>query len=69
MNAEIHFIVKDSLDGGFEAQSITESIYTQAETYALLKHAVRDAIVCHFDEETTPRVVHLHYVRDEVIAV
>jgi len=30
---------------------------------------VRDAVVCHFDEPARPKIIRLHFVRDEVIAV
>ncbi|MEO8501493.1 MAG: 2-oxoisovalerate dehydrogenase, partial [Vicinamibacteria bacterium] len=29
---------------------------------------VQDAVRCHFDEGTTPQVIRLHYVREEVLA-
>jgi hypothetical protein len=31
--------------------------------------AVRDAVICHFEEETRPKIIRLHFVREEVIAV
>jgi hypothetical protein len=30
---------------------------------------VRDAVVCHFDEPSRPRIIGLHFLRDEVIPV
>lgn len=69
MNGAIHFLIRDSLDGGFEAQSLNESIFTKADSYDLLKEAIRDAIVCHFSDQEIPQMIHLHYVKDEVIAV
>jgi len=69
MLQDVFFIVQDSLDGGYEAHALHHSIYTQAETYEDLKKAIRDAISCHFDEAQIPLVVHLHYVKDEVMAV
>jgi len=69
MQQDIFFIVQDSLDGGYEAQALHYSIFTQAETYEDLKSAIRDAVSCHFDEAQIPAVVHLHYVKDGVMAV
>jgi hypothetical protein len=34
-----------------------------------LNWMVRDAVVCHFDEPARPKIIRLHFVRDEVIAV
>ena len=30
---------------------------------------VRDAVACHFEDEARPRVVRLHLVHDELLAV
>lgn len=65
---EIIFIVEDAADGGFTAKAVDASIFTQAETMAALRDMVRDAVRCHFDESNAPKLIRLHYVRDEVIA-
>jgi hypothetical protein len=67
--SEIIFLVEESADGGYEARSLGTSIFTEAETLAALKEAVRDAVRCHFAEEERPRVIRLHLVRDELIPV
>ena len=66
---EIIFAVDESPEGGYEARALGYSIYTQADTLAELRQMVRDAVACHFDEETGPRVIRLHLVKDEVIPV
>ena len=30
---------------------------------------VRDAVVCHFEEASRPKIIRLHFVREELIAV
>ena len=45
------------------------SIYTEAETLEELKAMIRDAVECHFEAEAKPRVIRLHWVKDEVIPV
>ena len=42
------------------------SIFTQAETMDELREMVRDAVKCHFEEKSIPRVIRLHMVKDEV---
>ena len=69
LQSEIIFSVEESPEGGFEAKALGYAIYTQADTLAELKEMVRDAVCCHFDEATRPRVIRLHLVKDEVIAV
>lgn len=66
---EIIFLVEESLEEGFEARALGHSIYSQAETLDELKSEVRDAVRCHFDEADLPRVIRLHMVRDEILAV
>jgi hypothetical protein len=55
-------------DGGFSARAVGESIFTEAETVDELRTQVRDAVHCHFDSGTAPKLIRLHFVRDEVIA-
>jgi hypothetical protein len=43
------------------------AIFTEAETLDELREMVRDAVRCHFDPETAPRLIRLHLVKDEVI--
>lgn len=66
---EIIFIVEESKEGGYEAKALGHSIYTQAEDLESLKEAVRDAVRCHFEEEERPRIIRLHMVKDEVMAL
>jgi hypothetical protein len=69
MPKEILFLVEESPQGGYEAQAPGYSIYTQADTVDEVKQAVADAVRCHFEEAEMPRLVRLHLVREEVIAV
>ena len=67
---EIVFLVEDDPEGGYLARALGESIFTQADDYELLREQVRDAVECHFsDPALRPRVIRLHLVRDEVIAL
>jgi hypothetical protein len=53
----------------FAARGVGESIVTEADDLAHLYEQVRDAVRCHFDEGKELKVVRLHFVREEVIAV
>ena len=69
MMTEIVFLIEDDFDGGYTARALGESIFTQADDMDTLKEMLRDAVHCHFlDEQTRPKVIRLHIVRDEVIA-
>jgi hypothetical protein len=65
---EIVFVVEQAPEGGFTARALGESIFTEADTKAELRIAVQDAVHCHFDEGTSPKVIRLHFVRDELLA-
>jgi hypothetical protein len=64
---EVIFIVEDSLEGGFIAKGLGISIFTEAESMEELRIAVKDAVLCHFDDEKK-RIIRLHIVKEEVIA-
>lgn len=66
---EIVFVVEQAPEGGFIARALGESIFTEADTEAELRVAVQDAVHCHFDEGTSPKVIRLHFVRDELLVI
>ncbi len=68
MTSEIIFLVSESPEGGYEAQALGHSIYTEADTSRELRDMVRDAVAVHFDEDERPGVIRLHFVREEVLA-
>src|SRR5256885_17213241 len=57
--AEIIFVVEDAPDGGLTARAVGESIFTQAATMSELHDKGRDAVRCHFDDGTQPRLTML----------
>ena len=69
MTDEIIFSVHESAEGGYEARALSVPIFTEAASVEELRAAVRDAVECHFEEEERPKIIRLHFVRDEVIAV
>ena len=69
MTDEIIFAVHESAEGGYEARALSAPIFTEADSVEELRAAVRDAVECHFEEEERPKIIRLHFVRDEVIAV
>ncbi len=66
--SEIGFVVEEAPEGGFTARAVGESIFTEAEDLARLHERAREAMRCHFEEGKAPKLIRLHYVRDEVIA-
>ena len=66
---EIIFVVSEPPEGGYSAEALGQSIFTVADSLDELSEMVRDAVICHFDEEARPKIIRLHFVREELIAV
>ena len=66
---EIIFEVTEAPEGGYEARARGHSVFTQGDDCDDLKEMVRDAVICHFDDREAPRVIRLHFVREEAIAL
>jgi hypothetical protein len=65
---ELIFLVEDAPEGGYTARALGTSIFTEADGLNTLREQVRDAVRCHFDERDRPKIIRLHFVREEVIA-
>ncbi|MBW4550005.1 MAG: 2-oxoisovalerate dehydrogenase [Aphanocapsa sp. GSE-SYN-MK-11-07L] len=67
---EIIFLVEEDVEGGYFAQALGESIFTQADDLEALRLMVKDAVECHFlAESDRPQLIRLHIVRDEMFAL
>jgi hypothetical protein len=64
---ELIFIVEEAPEGGYQARALGESIFTESDTLEELNQQIRDAVHCHFDEEQVPKLIRLHFVREEFI--
>ena len=63
---EIIFVINESPEGGFEAEALGHSIFTEGETWAELKENIIEAVSCHFDDNVQ-RIVRMHFVKDELL--
>jgi hypothetical protein len=66
---EIIFEVAQDADGGFTAEALGESIFTQADTWEELRANVREAVQAFYFDSASPASIRLRLVRDEVLAV
>ncbi len=66
---EILFTVEEAPEGGFTACAVGHSIFTEADTLDELRRNVREAVECHFDDGQGPKLIRLHIVRNEVLAI
>ncbi len=67
--SEVIFLVEEALEGGLVARSLGQSIFTEAESMEGLKVNIKDAVFCHFEEDSLPKVIRLHYIKDEVMSL
>ena len=68
-SSEIIFLIEEAPEGGFTAKALGESIFTEADDLETLHAQVRDSVLCHFDEGSIPKMIRLHFVREEVLAI
>lgn len=66
---EIIFLVEEAPEGGFTARALGYSIFTEGDSWELLREAVQDAVRTHFEEGKPPRVIRLHIVKEEIVTV
>ena len=66
---ELVFEVVQEADGGYCAECLTESIFTQADSWDDLRRNVIEAVNAFYFDTSAPASVRLHLVRDEVLFV
>ena len=66
---EIVFEITQEADGGYVAECLSESIFTEANDWETLRQNVKEAVAAfYFDRPQRPARIRLHLVRDEVLA-
>jgi hypothetical protein len=69
MKEVIFEVREDEIDGGYNASALGVGIHTEGDTLEELRANVKEAVDCYFDETMeSPKVIRLHFVRDEVLA-
>ena len=66
---ELVFEVVQESDGGYCAECLTESIFTEADTWEDLRKNVLEATSAFFFDRPLPDRIRLHLVRDEILSV
>lgn len=66
---EITFDVTQEQDGGYTAEAVGESLFTQGETWEELRSNAQEAVEAFFFDRPGPDHIRLHLVRDEVLAI
>ena len=66
---EIIFEVnEDEVDGGYNANALSYGIHTQGDSLEEIRRNVKEAVDCYFDDSMKrPKLIRLHFVREEVL--
>ena len=67
--SELIFLVDAAPEGGFVARALGQAMFTEADDLEGLHRQIRDAVHRHFADDYAPKVIRLHFVREEVIAL
>jgi predicted RNase H-like HicB family nuclease len=65
---ELVFEVTQEADGGYVAEALGESIFTQGDDWDELRANVREAVAAYFFDRPPPKQPRLHLIQDEVLA-
>jgi hypothetical protein len=66
---ELVFEVVQEADGGYCAECLTESIFTEGTTWEQLRENVLEATTAFYFDRPRPKRIRLHLVRDEILSV
>jgi len=66
---ELVFLVEEAPEGGYTAQALGESIFTEADDTPTLEANIREAVKCHFGDENKPAMIRLHFVNESVLSL
>ena len=64
---EFVFEITQETDGGFVAECLTESLFTQADSWDELRRNVKEVVEAYCFDRTQASVIRLHLIRDEVL--
>ncbi|MGI8961301.1 MAG: type II toxin-antitoxin system HicB family antitoxin [Bryobacteraceae bacterium] len=66
---ELVFEITQDVDDGFSAECLSESIFSQGDTWDELRANVKEAVEAFYFDRPKPGGIRLHLVRDEMLAL
>ena len=66
---ELIFLIEEAPEGGYSARALGQSIFTCGDDLPQLRDHIRDAVKCHYEDNEVPKIIRLHFVREEVMSV
>ena len=65
---EIIFLIEEDPEGGYTSRALDYSIFTEADDIPELKMNIKEAVDTHFPEGEAPKIIRLHYVKEEILS-
>jgi predicted RNase H-like HicB family nuclease len=69
VQTEVVFEVTKEKDGGYDAESDTENLSAQGDTWEELCGNIRTTVDAYFHDGPKPQTVRLHHVREEILSL
>lgn len=66
---EVTFLVREAEEGGYYAEAAGLGIFAEGETIEELRENIKGGIDCFFNKKEAPSFAHLHFVKDEIMAL
>ena len=67
---EITFLVHETKEGGYYAEAAGVGIFAEGDSVEVLKENIKGGIKCFYrNREDAPAFAHLHFVKDEILAL
>lgn len=66
---EITFLVKEAEEGGYYAEAVGFGIFAEGDTMEEIRKSIKGGIDCYFNKQESPTFAHLHFVKDEILAL
>jgi hypothetical protein len=67
--SEVVFDVTKEHDGGYDAESSTENLSAQGDTWEELCVNVRRTVPAYFHDGPRPQTIRLHHIREEILSL
>ncbi len=62
--------MKEAEEGGYYTETVVVGVFAEGDTIPELKENIKEGIDCYFNrEEGSPAFAHLHFVKDEILAL
>ena len=67
---ELTFLVREAEEGGYYAEAVGVGIFAEGDNMDELKENIKSGIECYYENTSdAPSFAHLHFVKDEIMAL